>query len=246
MPSKFTSHWTKYVNRGEFVCGDRFYEKPNDIDNDNDDGASPPPFSERPSKWFYSLENTLHEFLLRSAHRTINPENADVFFIPQYGTCYRLAYQTPSPQVSLSLIKTKPGDRSHAANLFLERVTEYVRNIPFNVINNEKGEIQSYFDRNEGRDHAVIAAYDEGAVHFPDSIANAIFITHWGNTGNPRNSSHTAYSPDKWDELVKQGVVTGAWRAYNRNKDIVAPTWSQPKTNEVREPADVNLSLIHI
>ena len=240
MPSKFTSHWTKYVNRGEFVCGDRFYEKPNDIDNDNDDDASPPPFPERPSKWFYSLENTLHEFLLRSAHRTINPENADVFFIPQYGTCYRLAYQTPSPQVSLSLIKTKPGDRSHAANLFLERVTEYVRNIPFNVINNEKGEIQSYFDRNEGRDHAVIAAYDEGAVHFPDSIANAIFITHWGNTGYPRNSSHTAYSPDKWDELVKQGVVTGAWRAYNRNKDIVAPPWSQPKTNEVREPADVN------
>ena len=242
MPSKFTSHWTKYVNRGEFVCGDRFYEKPNE--NDNYDNVSQPPFPERPTEWFYSLENTLHEFLLRSVHRTINPENADIFFIPQYGTCYRYAYQTPSAAVSLSLIKTKPGSRPHAANLFLERVTEYIRNIPFNNNNNnnnnEERKTQSYFDRNGGRDHAVIAAYDEGAVHFPDSIANAIFITHWGNTGNPRNNSHTAYLPDNWDELVNEGIVTGSWRAYNRNKDIVAPPWSQPRTNEVRAPANVN------
>ena len=240
MPSKFTSHWTKYVNRGEVVCGDRFYEKPNDIDDEHDDNTSSPPFPERQSNWFYSLENTLHEFLLRSAHRTINPENADVFFIPQYGTCYRLAYQTPSPAVSLSLIETKPASRPHAANLFLEQVTDYVRNIPFNVINNGGSKTQSYFDRNEGRDHAVVCSYDEGCVHFPDSTAKSIFITHWGNTGSPRNTSHSAYSPDDWNELVKQGVVTGTWRAYNRNKDIVAPPWSQPKTNEVRTPANVD------
>ena len=113
MSSEFTSHWTKYVNRGEFVCGDRFYEKPNE--NDNYDNVSRPPFPERPTEWFYSLENTLHEFLLRSVHRTINPENADIFSSRNTERATALCVSNAFGSSVTFSDQDKAGSRPHAA-----------------------------------------------------------------------------------------------------------------------------------
>eukprot|EP00887_Chlorella_sp_A99_P003579 scaffold7.g3579.t1 len=40
------------------------------------------------SGWVYALEMGLHEMLLQSKHRTLNPEEADYFYVPVYTSCF--------------------------------------------------------------------------------------------------------------------------------------------------------------
>ena len=45
----------------------------------------------------FGLEMALHELLLASPHRTLNPEAADFFFLPVYGGCYISRFFRPTP-----------------------------------------------------------------------------------------------------------------------------------------------------
>ena len=38
--------------------------------------------------WTYSIESALHEFFLQSAHRTLDPDQADFFYVPVYTSCF--------------------------------------------------------------------------------------------------------------------------------------------------------------
>ena len=53
---------------------------------------------ETPTPWYYSLETTFYEFVSRSAHRTLDPKEADFFFAPTAAACFQIAYNSPSPR----------------------------------------------------------------------------------------------------------------------------------------------------
>lgn len=38
--------------------------------------------------WRYPLESHLHELMLQSPHRTLDPEEADFFYVPVYASCF--------------------------------------------------------------------------------------------------------------------------------------------------------------
>ena len=38
--------------------------------------------------WGYKPEQLLHELFLQSEHRTLDPEEADFFYVPVYHSCY--------------------------------------------------------------------------------------------------------------------------------------------------------------
>ncbi len=40
------------------------------------------------SDWTYMLEPHLHELMLQSPHRTLDPDEADFFYVPVYASCY--------------------------------------------------------------------------------------------------------------------------------------------------------------
>lgn len=47
-----------------------------------------PPCPAGDTAWRYPLESHLHELLLQSPHRTLNPEEADYFYVPVYASCF--------------------------------------------------------------------------------------------------------------------------------------------------------------
>lgn len=38
--------------------------------------------------WLYGIETLMHELMLSSEHRTLDPEEADFFYVPAYLSCY--------------------------------------------------------------------------------------------------------------------------------------------------------------
>ena len=69
--------------RNEHICVQRRYAEKPARDDAGDAG-------EDRTGWYYSLEVTMHEFFLRSAHRTTDPAEADFFFVPFYSACFQL------------------------------------------------------------------------------------------------------------------------------------------------------------
>lgn len=41
-----------------------------------------------PNDWAYGVESLLHEQLLQSEHRTLDPKEADFFYVPVYTSCF--------------------------------------------------------------------------------------------------------------------------------------------------------------
>ena len=40
------------------------------------------------TRWTYSIESALHEWLLQSEHRVLDPDQADFFYAPVYTSCF--------------------------------------------------------------------------------------------------------------------------------------------------------------
>lgn len=40
------------------------------------------------SPWTYAIETAFHEMLLQSPHRTLDPDEADFFYVPVYTSCF--------------------------------------------------------------------------------------------------------------------------------------------------------------
>eukprot|EP00798_Chlamydomonas_sp_ICE-L_P022988 gene22988-30176_t len=55
--------------------------------------------TERGFWWTYSVEPVLHEAMLLSEHRTLDPDEADFFYVPVYSTCvFELYGKNPRPR----------------------------------------------------------------------------------------------------------------------------------------------------
>jgi hypothetical protein len=104
--------------------------------------------------------------LLQSPHRTMDPEEADFFFVPAYVSCFTW------PIVGWAdfpfWYAASSGRVSHMAKMLLELKRELQAEWP-------------YWDRRGGRDHIWLMVHDEGACWMPTEIFNtSIVLTHWG------------------------------------------------------------------
>ena len=104
---------------------------------------------------FYSAEYSLHQFLLKTPHRTLDPWEADFFYVPAYSCCF--------------LINNHPNNLTKTAifhqKLFHHVTTEY----PF-------------FNLSGGRDHVWAFTQGFGAQLFGNwrQIKNSILLVHNG------------------------------------------------------------------
>ena len=225
--------------------------------------------------WYYSLEATFHEYLMRSAHRTTDPAEADFFFVPVYSTCFHLRYNKPMAR-HWAWNLPEPSTRPHGTWRFWTKLAKYLidervsqpefaaarrgrdvggggernlQNVEVAVVGGAGGDSLSLEEEKENNeninnssgigasvdlsDHIFITPYDEGACYLPKELADAVFITHWGNRGSAHHRSTTGFGNDNWDKLADPkgplGNVIGDWRCYNPAKDIVVPPWNRMK-----------------
>lgn len=104
---------------------------------------------------FYSAEYSLHQFLLKSQYRTLDPDQADYFYVPAYSCCF--------------LINNHPNNLTKTG-IFHHSVLNYIQ-ITY-----------PYFNRSGGRDHVWAFTQGFGARLFGDHhpIRSGIFLVHNG------------------------------------------------------------------
>ena len=211
------------------------------------------------STWYYSLETTFHEYLMRSAHRTTDPAEADFFYVPVYSTCFHLRYNKPMPR-HWAWNLPSPNIRPHGTWRFWTKLANYVaqRLTHPDMVEARRGRVAAAAaaakaaaeagthlvtdggssrepnpNQDDLSDHIFITPYDEGACYLPRELGDAVFITHWGNTGSGHHGSTTGFGNDNWDKLASPnsaiGNVLGGWRCYDPAKDIVVPPWNRMK-----------------
>ncbi|KAK9805384.1 hypothetical protein WJX73_009679 [Symbiochloris irregularis] len=169
----------------------------------------------------YSLESLLHEHLLQSPHRTLDPEEADFFYVPVYTSCYVHPvhgwadgpwwYGPSGPRVM------------HAANMLLEAKQWLQTHLP-------------YWNRTGGKDHVWLVTHDEGSCWVPSEIRPSIILSHWGRKDLNHTSGsayladdysaehiHPEYSPRGWLNII-QGHP-----CYDPEKDLVVPSFLGPQ-----------------
>jgi hypothetical protein len=170
----------------------------------------------------------MHEALLASPYRTTNPNEADYFYVPVYGTCKALNTLAPSPtqRYTFDAFNTKYSSRNaNRAVISTEVVLEAYEYISTTL---------PYWNASYGRDHLFLFVFDEGSSLAPQKIRNATLLSHFGNTGTPHNQGTSTY--DKWwfPELVNglYGNVT----TFDPAKDIVMPPPTFLKESFVYNP----------
>ena len=104
---------------------------------------------------FYSAEYSLHHILLTSKYRTLDPWEADFFYVPAYSCCF--------------LINNHPNNLTKTA-IFHYKLLRHIRND------------YPYFNLSQGRDHIWAFTQGFGAKMFGDwrQINNGIFLVHNG------------------------------------------------------------------
>ena len=104
---------------------------------------------------FYSAEYSLHQFLLKSDYRTLDPSEADFFYVPAYSCCFLINHQPNN--------LTKTG-------IFHHKLLSHIRTT------------YPYFNRSEGRDHVWAFTQGFGPRLFGDfqKIKSGIFLVHNG------------------------------------------------------------------
>lgn len=114
---------------------------------------------------FYSSEMHVHKFLLHSAVRTLDPEEADFFYVPIYATC--------------NLIVHQPNDMARNGAHFTKGMNIIIEKYP-------------YWNRTNGRDHVFVFAQGFGARLSGNwqRYRNAIFLVHNGEITAPEYTPH--------------------------------------------------------
>ena len=141
----------------------------------------------------YTLEVYLHEMLLKSELRTLDPEEADLFYVPVYVGCFLHSHGT-------NFIKTQ----------------EHIRDSQQWVQTN-----YPYWGRSQGRDHVFTLTHDIGACIAPfQELRHAILITNTGELMN-RKEAFSVYT--NMYTRGYAGAHDLSLPCYSPWKDIVAP-----------------------
>ncbi|KAL4427651.1 hypothetical protein ABPG75_001740 [Micractinium tetrahymenae] len=167
-------------------------------------------------------EPGLHEMLSQSEHRTLNPAEADYFFMPIYVRCLTsFIYAADFP-----VFHGGPfAPRTHAAtNMFIGAHHWLKTHLP-------------YWERNGGRDHILVAVHDEGSCWVPSVLRPAIHLVHWGRTDVP-HTSESGYAPDNYSINATHPVwqpeghfaklQQDKYPCYDPSKDLVIPMMHSP------------------
>ena len=112
---------------------------------------------------WYGVDVIMHQQLLRSPYRTLDPEQADFFFIPLHLSLGFYSHRYYFKHFTTPAVKP------------LRDVIAYVK------------KTWPYFDRKGGRDHMMVMTQDQGNRFVRQSVPEAsplILIHHWGA---PRN-----------------------------------------------------------
>jgi len=113
--------------------------------------------------------------------RTMNPEEADLFFVPQYGECF---------------LWSREMLRHENQGQAMEETNEYF----LEVLSHVKGK-WPYFNRTDGRDHVFVFAGARGPTIFRDwqkEIPHSIYLTPEGDRTLPQF--------DTWKDIVIPGL----------------------------------------
>ncbi|PSC72923.1 exostosin-like glycosyltransferase [Micractinium conductrix] len=171
----------------------------------------------------YGAETGFLEALLQSEHRTLDPEEADFFYVPVFTACF----MSPVRDVADSLFdfwyNVAFNRAQGAANMLLEAYHWIRGHLP-------------YWDRRGGRDHIWLVTHDEASCYVPAAIRPSIILSHWGRT-DLNHTSDTGYPADNylWEAEHPQFEPRG-WRrkvegfpCFNRTKDLVIPSFKPPE-----------------
>lgn len=114
---------------------------------------------------FYSSEVHVHRFLERSPVRTLDPREADFFYVPVYTTCHLITHQ--------------PNDLRAVGAHFHDAMRLVISQYP-------------YWNRTNGRDHVYLFAQGFAARLAGDwtPFKNGIFIVHNGEFTAPEYTPH--------------------------------------------------------
>ncbi|XP_004345782.1 hypothetical protein CAOG_06192 [Capsaspora owczarzaki ATCC 30864] len=133
---------------------------------------------------FYSSEWAFHQLLLDSPLRTLNPRDADYYYVPVYGTCHGFNRMAVQPNASAELFSAAlDWITSHGS---IPRDTLPWRYDPYSPDWNSLGTIEQVATRGEyppfpafAQDHLWLFSQGHGAKLFGDysRIKNAVFLT---------------------------------------------------------------------
>ena len=165
----------------------------------------------------YGAEVALHEALLASPHRTLDPELADYFYVPVFGGCFISEFNRPSPKHWLC-------DECHkgrAADLASLRAMRW-----HDALLGHIRQVYPYWNRSGGSDHLWPFTHDEGACYAPASVRNATLLVHWGRMHARPNGSSEYHL---WRVRPHARTMYGWERCYDPCKDLVLPSWRRPE-----------------
>eukprot|EP00775_Hariotina_reticulata_P001698 gene1698-2044_t len=222
MPSRFVGRLLQY-RPSKQTCTWRVFSKSN---------YSMYTTSENEHSWRYPLESHLHELMLQSPHRTLDPEQADFFYVPVYAACFMeaVAGWADAPWWhTQSESSVKQGVFMHLDALNWIRTT------------------YPYWNASNGANHIWLFAHDEGACWAPTEIYNrSIILSQWGRLAPPAYKSKNGpvtesltsrweYNYNKLEPLDDPLAPPGGYGAYITNhpcytpgKDLVLPAFKPP------------------
>ncbi|GLC75556.1 hypothetical protein PLESTF_001656500 [Pleodorina starrii] len=168
----------------------------------------------------YAAEPVLHELFLASEHRTLDPEEADFFYVPvNVGCLFDVYGWNDIPRWPRGVL----GPRTHGAATMQREAARWL-NATF-----------PWFARRGGRDHIWLNPHDEGACYVWKDVWPGVMLTHWGRTDFP-HASNTAYGQDNYSLPLQHRTHPGDWRehtsrahpCFDPNKDLVVPAFKHP------------------
>eukprot|EP00899_Mesostigma_viride_P003097 jgi/Mesvir1/12789/Mv22840-RA.2 len=114
-------------------------------------------------EWLYDFDFLFLEWLLQSDHRTLDPDEADYFYVPFLMSCYIfLADDFPRHRLM------DGGYNVIAASQAVKLILQHIRGH------------YPHWDRRNGTDHIWTWTWDEGSAGAPAVIRNSVLLTSWG------------------------------------------------------------------
>jgi hypothetical protein len=169
----------------------------------------------------YAMELALHEWLLDSPLRTLDPSEAQLFFVPVYAaSLFMWPISKFADEPYLGRSKHENRRRSHQGALLLKEALSYIR------------KYYPFWDASGGKDHIWMMLHDEGPCFAPRELRSSILLTHYGYY-DPHPRPWGTYYDDNFMQdpgfyARHIGNPKQPTPCFARGRDIVIPPWKTP------------------